>query len=120
LYASTQEDGGSGDDEGDERKTGTGTTLTGEEVQKAEAEWFQVWLKGVYAKYPRETLNHFEHNLNVWRQLWHVMLGSNVIALLADVRNPLYHIYPTWYRHIVERLHKRLVVVLTKVRRAYF
>lgn len=33
---------------------------------------FDRWLTGIHKKYENEKLNHFEHNLEVWRELWRV------------------------------------------------
>lgn len=107
---------------GDERHDGSvepveraHSTGVAQQVAKAEQHYFQEWLQNIYAKYHREHLNHFEHNLEVWRQLWRVLVESDVIALVADVRNPLYHIPVSLYTHVVKTLDKPLVIVLSKV-----
>ena len=105
---------GSGDDSGDDAGDGSGTK-TAVAVQSAEAASFELWIAELYSHYPRWQLNHFEHNIEVWRQLWHVLLDADVVALLADVRNPLYHVHPALCQHVLQRLRKRLVIVLTKV-----
>lgn len=33
---------------------------------------FDEWLTAIHRKYENEKLNHFEHNLEVWRELWRV------------------------------------------------
>jgi hypothetical protein len=33
---------------------------------------FDKWLTNIHNKYDNEHLNHFEHNLEVWRELWRV------------------------------------------------
>ena len=58
----------------------------------------------------------FEHNLEVWRQLWRVVERSDVLCLVCDVRNPLLHLPPALYTHVSSLSpERRLVVVLSKV-----
>lgn len=90
------------------------TAATDEEQQAA----FAMWLQALYAKYPRSMVNHFEHNVKVWQQLWHALLAADTVAVLADVRNPLYHIHQSLYDHVMS-LGKSLVIVLTKVCEQY-
>lgn len=75
---------------------------------------FRAWLEAIYARYDREHLNHFEHNVDVWMQLWHTVHTSDVLCLVADARNPLWHIPLSLYEEVTRDLHKPLVVVLNK------
>ena len=46
--------------------------MSTEELERNELKAYNEWLTGIYSKYKAEELNHFEHNLEVWRQLWRV------------------------------------------------
>jgi hypothetical protein len=50
----------------------------------------------------------------VWRQLWRVVGSADVICLVTDVRNPLYHIPPSLYHEVTQELKKPLVIILNK------
>lgn len=41
-------------------------------VDDNESIMFDKWLTDIHDKYTNEQLNHFEHNLEVWRELWRV------------------------------------------------
>jgi hypothetical protein len=60
-----------------------------EEVEEAA---FEAWLADLHGRYQLDELSPFEHNLEVWRQLWRVLERSDVIVIVADVRNPLLHV----------------------------
>ena len=75
---------------------------------------FREWLSGVYAEYARESLSAFEHNVDVWMQLWHTLATADVVALVADARNPLWHVPASLYEHVTGTLGKPLVLVLNK------
>jgi len=89
--------------------------LSPEEVEKREHRYFMRWIEAIYAKYSQEKLNCFEHNLEVWRQLWRVFEISDVILLLADVRHPLLHFPPALYHYISHVLKKPMILVLNKI-----
>ncbi|CAI5736319.1 unnamed protein product [Peronospora destructor] len=63
-----------------------------EKVDNNESLMFDQWLTKIHDKYDNEHLNHFEHNLEVWRELWRVTERATHIVVVADVRNPLLHI----------------------------
>jgi ribosome biogenesis GTPase A len=83
-------------------------------LEQRERSYFKQWLAEIYRRYPVERLNYFEHNLEVWRQLWRVTELSDVLLMLVDVRHPLVHFSPALYHHVTHRLHKHVIVVLTK------
>jgi len=85
------------------------------EVQQAEDEAFEEYLQDIYNKYPPYRLNHFEHNLHVWRQLWRVVEISDILVLVADARHPLFHVPPALYDYIVHHCGKPMVCVLNKI-----
>lgn len=80
----------------------------------AEEAAFKVWLEGVYGRWQRSQLNHFEHNIQVWMQLWHTIASSSVVCLVADVRNPIWHIPPSLVNEVVVVMRKTLIIVLSK------
>ena len=45
-----------------------------------EAKHFQQWLDKIHAEFGVDSLSPFEHNLEVWRQLWRVIERSDVIC----------------------------------------
>ena len=84
-------------------------------AHEVESAGFESYLSSVYSRYPPSRLNHFEHNVGVWRQLWRVCELSDVLLLSADVRHPMFHFPPSLYRHVVHDLGKPLLLVLNKV-----
>jgi len=90
-------------------------SMTKEQVDKQEQEYYQKWLDDIYAKYSVRELNYFEHNLEVWRQLWRVLEISDVLLLVTDIRYPLFHFPASLYDYVVHTLGKPMVVVLNKV-----
>ena len=85
-----------------------------ENARTIEEEAFNHWLQNIYKTYSRNDLNMFEHNLDVWMQLWHTLATSDIVAILADVRNPLWHIPYSLYTQIIHELKKPLIIVLSK------
>ncbi|KAJ8287768.1 hypothetical protein COCON_G00004270 [Conger conger] len=59
--------------------------------------------------------DHFEHNLETWRQLWRVLEMSDVILLIVDIRHPVLQFPPALYHFITSELQKQVIVVLNKV-----
>jgi ribosome biogenesis GTPase A len=94
--------------EGDRRVYLTAESRTLEEGAYA------AWLEGIYKAYPRECLNHFEHSMEVWSQLWHTLASSDVICVVADVRNPLWHIPHSLCEQVTGELGKPLIIILNK------
>ena len=83
--------------------------------EAAERVAFDEWLASVHGRFPLDSLSPFEHNLEVWRQLWRVIERSDVVCLVADVRNPLLHIPAALYDHCSAQPRLRIVIVLSKV-----
>ena len=50
-------------------------------VKSMEQKYFDEWLCNIHDKYSHEQLNHFEHNLEVWRQLWRVLERSDKVYM---------------------------------------
>ncbi|KAG6594135.1 Guanine nucleotide-binding protein [Phytophthora cinnamomi] len=86
-----------------------------EKVDTNESLMFDQWLTKIHDKYDNEHLNHFEHNLEVWRELWRVTERATHVVVVADVRNPLLHIPASVYDLVTKELKKPMVVVLNKV-----
>ena len=84
--------------------------------EAAERTAFEAWLASVHGGCRADALSPFEHNLEVWRQLWRVVERSDVVCIVADVRNPLLHVPAALYEHCAARPSLRLVIVLSKVR----
>ncbi len=64
---------------------------TKQQLEAAETSAFAAWIKGVYAEADRVTaadpsleLNFFEHNIDVWRQLWRSVEMSDVLLICSD------------------------------------
>ncbi|UIZ29510.1 hypothetical protein KXD40_003100 [Peronospora effusa] len=89
--------------------------MSKEKVDNNESLMFDQWLTKIHDKYDNEHLNHFEHNLEVWRELWRVTERATHIVVVADVRNPLLHIPASVYDLITKEMEKPMVVVLNKV-----
>ncbi|EGG22864.1 guanine nucleotide binding protein 1 [Cavenderia fasciculata] len=90
-------------------------TMGKEEEKRQEQIMFKRWLDGIAAKYDTSRLNYFEHNLEVWRQLWRVCERSDIILLVTDARYPLFHFPPALYHYIKYELKKPMLMVLNKV-----
>eukprot|EP00755_Sulcionema_specki_P007663 Sspe_Gene.38861::Locus_18739_Transcript_1_4_Confidence_0.333_Length_2095::g.38861::m.38861 len=85
--------------------------------EKEELEMWR-WLYKVARKYTTPTtisVNHFETNIEVWRQLWRVLEGSDVVILVADARHPIFHIPMALVQHVRDELAKSLIIVLNKI-----
>ena len=89
-------------------------TMSKAALEEQEKRHFQAWLDGLYSQKDSQNLCFFEHNLEVWRQLWRVMEISNVLVIVVDVRNPLMHFPQALYRYAVGELRKPVFLALTK------
>ncbi|KAG0262582.1 Guanine nucleotide-binding-like protein 1 [Linnemannia exigua] len=90
-------------------------SMSREAVDKNERRMFEAWMDSVYDKYPAEELSYFEHNLDVWRQLWRVLEISDIIMIIVDIRHPVIHFPPSLYKYVVNDMKRKLVVVFNKV-----
>jgi len=89
--------------------------MSKQQLEEREKKYFDSWLHTIYDHYPRERLNYFEHNLEVWRQLWRVIERSDILVIVADSRHPLFHFPPSLYIHVVEDHKKPIMLVLNKI-----
>lgn len=85
-----------------------------QKLEQREEQAFQTWLDDIYSRFEAEQLNSFEHNLDVWRQLWRSIEKSDILILLADARAPLLHFSESLFRYIVQDHDKPAVLVLNK------
>ncbi|XP_053480563.1 guanine nucleotide-binding protein-like 1 [Ictalurus furcatus] len=86
-----------------------------EELSKKEKKAFDEFLEALHSKNPTDSLSHFEHNLETWRQLWRVLEMSDVVLLIVDIRHPVLQFPPALYRYITGELQKQVIVVLNKI-----
>lgn len=86
-----------------------------EQLEEEELTEFRRWLRELYTRWPHDRLNWFEHNLEVWRQLWRTVERSDVLLCLADARNPLLNFPPSLWELVAESYGKPVVLILNKV-----
>lgn len=86
-----------------------------QKLEQREEQAFQTWLDSIYSSFGAERLNSFEHNLEVWRQLWRTVEKADILVMLADARAPLLHFSESLFRHIVQDHCKPAVLILNKV-----
>ncbi|KAF9990859.1 Guanine nucleotide-binding-like protein 1 [Mortierella antarctica] len=90
-------------------------SMSRQELERNETRMFEEWMDSVYDQYPAEELSYFEHNLEVWRQLWRVLEISDIIMIIVDIRHPVIHFSPSLYQYVVNDMKRELVVVFNKV-----
>ncbi|KAJ3029072.1 UNVERIFIED_CONTAM: Guanine nucleotide-binding-like protein 1 [Siphonaria sp. JEL0065] len=86
-----------------------------ETVEQREEAYFQQWKESIYKTWDPQELSYFEHNLEVWRQLWRVVEISDIILFVVDARHPILHFPPTLFDYVVTKLKKKLVLVFNKI-----
>ncbi|KAJ1486754.1 hypothetical protein T484DRAFT_1788519 [Baffinella frigidus] len=64
-------------------------TMGKKEVEEKEEKVYAEWIKSVYETHPKDSLNFFEHNIEVWRQIWRSLEKADVVVLCLDARIPL-------------------------------
>ncbi|KAI9495366.1 hypothetical protein BDB00DRAFT_870516 [Zychaea mexicana] len=92
--------------------------MSKEQVEAGETQYFENWVKDIYAKYgddERGQLSWFEHNLEVWRQLWRVLEISDIVLVVMDIRHPLLHFPRALYEYVTKDLKRKIVGVFNKV-----
>lgn len=91
-------------------------SMTKEELDREENHYFHEYCKNLLSKAIEEKrLSYFELNLETWRQLWRVIEMSDIILLVTDIRNPIFHFPPSLYHHVVNELGKEMILVLNKI-----
>ncbi|KAJ2958690.1 hypothetical protein NQZ79_g5712 [Umbelopsis isabellina] len=119
--------------------------MTKDQLEQSEKREFENWLEDIYERYgdqveenangEQKQLSWFEHNLEVWRQLyvskyensetrlvtdaidsprWRVLEISDVILIIIDIRHPVLHLPTTLYRYITQELRRKVVAVFNK------
>ena len=73
------------------RPTRTAAKTSGAALEAAERAAFDTWLDSIHGAHALDALSPFEHNLDVWRQLWRCLERADVVCLVADARNPMLH-----------------------------
>lgn len=90
-----------------------GDGATQEAIERVD---FEEWLTSVHDRFSLDALSPFEHNLEVWRQLWRCLERSDVVVIVADIRNPLLHVPAALYEQCAARTPVlKIVIVLSKV-----
>ncbi|KAI9274751.1 hypothetical protein BDA99DRAFT_498487 [Phascolomyces articulosus] len=92
--------------------------MSKEQVEARENEYFEKWVKDIYARYgndERGQLSWFEHNLEVWRQLWRVLEISDIVLVVMDIRHPLLHFPRALYEYVTRDLKRKIVGIFNKV-----
>ena len=89
--------------------------FTKEELEQREEDSYRDWLGKIQDRFPIEQLSFFELNLEVWRQLWRTVEISDVLLIVTDIRQPVFHFPPALYDFVVKKHHKPLLVVLNKI-----
>eukprot|EP01063_Lacrimia_lanifica_P001561 TRINITY_DN10797_c0_g1_i2.p1 TRINITY_DN10797_c0_g1~~TRINITY_DN10797_c0_g1_i2.p1 ORF type:complete len:764 (+),score=317.32 TRINITY_DN10797_c0_g1_i2:46-2337(+) len=84
-------------------------------IQRREEKAFGRWLQRIDVSAGEADLNLFERNLEVWRELWRVAEASDVVAIVADARHPLYHVPVSMVEYLRDVLQKPVFVVLNKI-----
>ncbi|EKX39997.1 hypothetical protein GUITHDRAFT_113992 [Guillardia theta CCMP2712] len=84
--------------------------MSHDQLDKQEESSFVEWMKSIYEKYSRADLNFFEHNLEVWRQIWRSVEKADIAILLLDARIPLFHL-SEGYLHYIRHVEKKDVVI---------
>ncbi len=92
-------------------------TMTKEELETNEQEYFKGYLYSVHNN-PTVAdkcllINQFEHNLEVWRQLWRVIEKSDVLLIITDIRFANFT-YPASLHSYLKSINKPFVIVLNK------
>lgn len=93
--------------------------ISAQKLEQQEEAYFDEWCRSTLSRIETSggagrNVAPFELNLEVWRQLWRVLEQSDVVVLIADVRNPTFHIPPSLVHEVVVRQSKRLVIALSK------
>ena len=56
-------------------------TMSRKRLVRNEEKYFEEYLQSIYSRFAPSRLNHFEHNLQVWRQLWRVCESADVLLV---------------------------------------
>jgi large subunit GTPase 1 len=84
------------------------------EQLEREQTMYERWLASIERSYDPSSVNLFELNLEVWRQLWRALERSHMCALVVDARFPHFHFPPALYRYCLS-FKKPVILVLNKI-----
>ena len=84
------------------------------ELEQQEQDMFSQWTASILEKYPRGSLNHFEHNLEVWRQLWRAVERSDIAVFVLDARLPLFHFQEAMWHYVTQDMGRDAIIVINK------
>ncbi|CAE8593739.1 unnamed protein product [Polarella glacialis] len=86
-----------------------------ESLNAQEASYFSSWVSDIYRTHAISELNYFEHNLEVWRQIWRSAFErADIVIIVLDARIPLFHFSQAVFDHVRKTLLKDVVIVLNK------
>ena len=83
-----------------------------EVLEELENTYFEKYKSELEQEYPQ--MGFHERNLEVWRQLWRTIEMSDILLVLGDARNPLFHFPSTLYDYVVKEKKKKLILILNK------
>ena len=89
--------------------------MTPEQLEALEEQTFQTWLTNIKNNYPLSQLNYFEHNIQVWKQLWRVIEKSDIVLQIVDARFPILHFNTTLYNHVKGDHGKDMILCINKI-----
>jgi ribosome biogenesis GTPase A len=84
------------------------------ELEQQEQAMFVKWTEGIFAQYDRSQLNHFEHNLEVWRQLWRAIERSDLAVFVLDARLPFFHFQQAMWDYVTKDMGREAVICINK------
>jgi ribosome biogenesis GTPase A len=87
-----------------------------DKLEAEEEKEFKLWIRDLHEEYG-DRMNAFEHNLEVWRQLWRTIEMSDVLAIVVDARYPAF-LFPFALYNAIQKerkIPKPVVMILNKV-----
>eukprot|EP00002_Diphylleia_rotans_P034919 TRINITY_DN7554_c0_g1_i2.p1 TRINITY_DN7554_c0_g1~~TRINITY_DN7554_c0_g1_i2.p1 ORF type:complete len:651 (+),score=134.29 TRINITY_DN7554_c0_g1_i2:285-2237(+) len=85
------------------------------QIESRENAAFADWLNELRSRPDYADINHYEQNLEVWRQLWRVIEMSDVLLLTVDVRFASLHFPTSLYNYACRDLGKPIIIILNKI-----
>ena len=76
---------------------------------------FVKWTEDIFSQHSRASLNHFEHNLEVWRQLWRAVERSDLAVFVVDSRMPLFHFQEAMWDYVTKDMGREAIICINKV-----
>ena len=88
--------------------------MTPAELEKQEQAMFVKWTESIFSKHERSALNHFEHNLEVWRQLWRAVERSDLAVFVLDARLPFFHFQQAMWDYVTRDMGREAIICINK------